>query len=518
MAASTTYTLSANVAEIEAGKPVTLTITPDGDGPASDTTVTFSDGGKGGTFTPASVTITKDTKTAVTATYTPATAQGGTTVSLTSTNNQSLADPAAVSLKIDVPPTVPGKPTISLSVASGTLTATVVAPASDGGAAITGYQIKYGTKSGGETTTGPALVNPGSAEISGLTNGTEYFVTVTATNSVGSTTSDEVSATPIGAPGKATVTVVAEPSALKVTVITPEDTGGADISAFNVRYGTESGGETVAGGSLVSPGELYIRNLTNNQTYYVVVDTVTAGGTTPSDEVQGIPSGDVSGPAANVVAGDGAIVVTIEEGATVNGNPATEFYIYAGKAPGIDNQDLKTVLREPGTFIITGVDNNIDYFVSVGATDGITQAFSYDIKVTPVKTFTPDQAAEQAVTDAFTLYQTAASVESPTAEQLQDAALALQTAIHLAIKTQTKSVLDIVYAFYLAHQADTLAPSLVAQEVALLSGYEAYVITTYLFYFGWFANKSSGDLNRNLLSNHGINIYATLHYLETKTK
>ena len=72
------------------------------------------------------------------------------------------------------------------------------APATDGGSAITGYDVYRGTSAGGESATPVAAnVTGRSFTDTGLVNGTAYFYTVTAVNAVGiSAHSGEASATP----------------------------------------------------------------------------------------------------------------------------------------------------------------------------------------------------------------------------------------------------------------------------------------------------------------------------------
>ncbi|GHV51256.1 hypothetical protein FACS1894181_12850 [Bacteroidia bacterium] len=81
----------------------------------------------------------------------------------------------------DLPPSVPDAPTIGTATAgNGQADVTFTAPASNGGATIIGYTVTA-VEDGTKTATGAA--SP--ITVSGLTNGTAYTFTVTATNSVG---------------------------------------------------------------------------------------------------------------------------------------------------------------------------------------------------------------------------------------------------------------------------------------------------------------------------------------------
>lgn len=86
---------------------------------------------------------------------------------------------------------------------NGSITASWAAPTSNGGAAITGYTVKYDPTSG-STITHSLGASARSDAASGLSNGVAYTVTVTASNSEGAGPAASASATPSTYPGAVT--------------------------------------------------------------------------------------------------------------------------------------------------------------------------------------------------------------------------------------------------------------------------------------------------------------------------
>jgi hypothetical protein len=142
-------------------------------------TATSSAGGMTGSGTSSPITVTGLTDgTAYTFTVTATNGVGTGTASAASNSVTPVA-----------PSTVPGAPTGVVAIADNTqATVSFTAPASDGGSAITGYTVI--SSPGGIIATGtacPIIVN-------GLTNGTAYTFTVTATNAVGTSVASTASA------------------------------------------------------------------------------------------------------------------------------------------------------------------------------------------------------------------------------------------------------------------------------------------------------------------------------------
>jgi len=139
---------------------------------------------------------------------------GNCTINADQAGNGSYLPAPQVSRSFAVNAVVPGAPTIGTATA-GNAQATVpfTAPAFVGGAAITGYTVS--ASPGGATATGAA--SP--ITVTGLTNGTSYTFTVTATNTVGT-----------GSPS--TVSNVVVPRLLTVTGM-PPGMGGAAMATLS---------------------------------------------------------------------------------------------------------------------------------------------------------------------------------------------------------------------------------------------------------------------------------------------
>ncbi|MCD6111547.1 MAG: fibronectin type III domain-containing protein [Thermoplasmata archaeon] len=184
------------------------------------------------------------------------------------------------------------------------------APADDGGSQIVGYKIYCGMRSGGETyltTTG----NVTTYRDTGVTNGRTYYYRVSAVNGIGEgELSEEVSATPLGAPSAPRNLVARGGDGYVVlTWEAPADDGGSPIIGYKIYRGTSSGNETyltMVGGNETTYNDT---GLTNGQTYYYRVSAVNGVGEGElSEEVNATPQSAPPAPADTSTSGGMSIL------------------------------------------------------------------------------------------------------------------------------------------------------------------------------------------------------------------
>jgi len=299
------------------------------------------------------------------------------TVKATNAVGTGVASVASASI---TPATVPGAPT-GVVATKGNLSAQVafVAPASNGGAVITGYTITV--ISGGKTvkTLLPSLANP--TTITGLTNGTAYTFTVKATNAVGTGAASVVSTpvTPAAVPGAPTAVVATRLNAsAKVTFTPPASKGGSPITSYTV---TSTPGGKIATG-VASP--LAVTGLTNGTAYTFTVKATNASGSsfasTPSNSV--IPATVPGAPTIGVVTkGNASALVVFTAPVSTGGSAITSYTVTS--TPG---NKIATGTKSPLT--VTGLTNGTAYRFTVKATNavgsGVASALSASVTPAPV--------------------------------------------------------------------------------------------------------------------------------------
>ena len=226
------------------------------------------------------------------------------TFTATATNSGGTSAVSGASQPV-TPRGTPGKPGIGVVAATGGTTADVAftAPSSDGGSPITSYTATS-TPAGGTGTLSQS--GSGTIAVTGLTNGTSYTFTVTATNVAGTSLSSTPSTSTTtfnvpGAPGIGAVTATGGTTA-NVAFTAPSSNGGSTITSYTATSTPAGGTGTV---SQSGSGTIAVTGLTASTTYTFTVTATNTAGTSvasaPSSSVTTVYSLGDTGPGGGVV-------------------------------------------------------------------------------------------------------------------------------------------------------------------------------------------------------------------------
>ncbi len=249
-------------------------------------TVTADDG-DGGVFTCTTATLSCTVTNLV----------NGTAYSITVVAmNNAGASPASTAVSGTPTPalTAPAAPTlVGVTPGNASLTVSWTAGA-DGGSPLAGFTA-YVIDAAGAVFSCSTDATESSCVVTGLVNGTNYTVSVVATNDIGdSDPSNEIDETPVTTPSTPNdISVVAHDGAISVTWTTPDSDGGSPITGY-VAYAYAPEGSLV--GLCDATSTVFtctITNLTNFVMYSVTVVAVNAAGESGNSASVNLPNANV---------------------------------------------------------------------------------------------------------------------------------------------------------------------------------------------------------------------------------
>ena len=240
--------------------------------------------------------------------------------------------------------------------------------------AVTGasnYSIKYSTTSGQALSgTSGCSTSGTTCTVTGLTGGTSYYLTLVASNAVGSgasTSSAESVAIPIAAPS-----FTLTPGNSKIT----PNFSAAGAASFDLSYGTSTGvyPNSLPGASTGTD----ITGLVNGTRYYFILAAKNAYGTLTTAESNATPNGPA--PFSMTSATPGDTTATIKWSAS---SGATGYQIKYGTASGSYTGSVTT--GAVTTYTVTGLTNGTLYYFMVTATNANgTQNANAELSATPL--------------------------------------------------------------------------------------------------------------------------------------
>ena len=261
------------------------------------------------------------------------------------------------------------------------------APDDDGGSVVTGYKVQWRTdrqtfnQSSRQATVAPRADDDLRREITGLTNGMEYFVRVLAVNARGDGEgSMEVPFTPATSPGPPrSVVAVRGDGSVTVTWEEPTDTGGSPVTGYRVQWRAESELYHSSRQATVTPGagddlRHEMTGLTNGTEYFVRVLAVNAVDDGEASDGEPFTPATTPGAPQGVVAerGDRSMLVTWAA-ADDGGSPVTAYRVQwrPGDSNFADSDPKATVRDDAQSRRIPRLDNGTEYFVQVMAINDV---------------------------------------------------------------------------------------------------------------------------------------------------
>lgn len=296
---------------------------------------------------------------------------------------------------------VPGVPQdVSATASNSSLLVSWSAPTSDGGSTITGYTVEVHDASSGGTlidSCSPASLSSLTCTLSGLANGTTYYLSAFATNGDGDGPSSARTAEVVGAPASAPRSVVGsrEEQSIQVAWLAPSSNGGLDITGYVARAYTSSASSAAVAGSCTTTGlTCVIGGLSDTTTYYVDVVAVTSlmEGTPSSRVTVSAAASPTSPRSVQVVRGNGFAKVTWSPPLSFGGSRQVRYEVNAYLTPtgGVPYATCTPKAAKPRECDVGPLPNGTTYYIDVTASNPLLQGTPSEPRIAIIPAAPPE--------------------------------------------------------------------------------------------------------------------------------
>ena len=308
--------------------------------------------------------------------------------SITATNSLGTGVASTASNAVVPAVTAPSAPTGLVATPGNTTAALTWTAPSNGGSAITGYNVYEASSSGGENYAAPVngtLISGTTTTVTGLTNGTTYYLTVKAVNAIGSSpASSEVFAIPAGTVPGAPTGVNATPGLASATVAwtAPSNLGGSAVTRYTAvaadSTASARGGQTCTW--TTGPLSCIVSGLTDGDSYTFTVTATNSVGTSAPSTASSAVVPALSAPLAltSLVATPGNHNVVLTWTAPSNGGAAIIGYnLYEGTTAGSENYGSPVnggILITATSVTVSNLTNGHTYYFTVEAVNAVGSA------------------------------------------------------------------------------------------------------------------------------------------------
>ncbi|MFI0460731.1 MAG: beta strand repeat-containing protein [Ilumatobacteraceae bacterium] len=296
------------------------------------------------------------------------------------TSNAVTATPAS-------PPTEPRTVIATGSNASAVIS--WLAPSDNGGAIVTGYTATaYNAAVSGSVVSSCSTALT-TCTITGLVNGTTYYVSIVAINAsgTGGESMPRAAVTPVTLPSAPTVTSITAGSTNLRVAFTAASSGGSNILDYEYAV---NGGAWASSGRTASP--LLLSGLTNGTSYSVKIRAITAvGSSSESNAISEIPYG-LPSAVAGITAAPGTTSVVVSWSPTNNNGNAITTYTAIAWNSASEGGIVQSCTSSGTQCTVTGLSASTQYYFTVDATNAAGVGLRNTPRITATTGSTPPSA------------------------------------------------------------------------------------------------------------------------------